>query len=374
MVDNRNIRKVDNRQTKPAEEKIRHLLSRKGITTGAFLAAELGISRQALHKHLKKMISKGEVLQLGITRGASYRLRQRREAPVGRQLQRKYRLKGLEEDRVFEEFALWLNLHRELAQNTYDIVKYAFSEMLNNAIEHSASKECVINCIVGNYDLRFSIRDFGIGLFYSIESKLGLKSETEALSELLKGKTTTMKERHAGEGIYFTSRVGDLFTINSHRIRLDFDNRKKDVSVAEKKLLKGTDVNFEISKNSRRNLATIFAEYAPEHYNYRFQKTRVRVELLASDFVSRSEARRLLRGLEKFQEVILDFKKVKSIGQAFADEVFRVFPAHHRRLTVREENTNPVITMMIRHVQSSTSPNAPYNETTSGNKKTRIKG
>jgi anti-sigma regulatory factor (Ser/Thr protein kinase)/biotin operon repressor len=353
MVDNRNIRKVDNRQTKPAEEKIRNLLSRKGITTGAFLAAELGISRQALHKHLKKMISKGEVLRLGITRGASYRLRQRREAPVGRQLQRKYKLKELQEDRIFEECALWLNLKRQVSQSAYDIVKYAFTEMLNNAIDHSRSKECLVSWVVGTHDIRFSIRDFGIGLFYSIETKLGLQSETEALGELLKGKTTTMKERHAGEGIYFTSRVGDLFTIDSHRIRLDFDNRKKDVSVAQRKLLKGTNVSFEISKNSKRNLATIFSEYAPEQYNYRFEKTRVRVELLASDFVSRSEARRLLRGLEKFHEVILDFKKVKSIGQAFADEVFRVFPSHHPSITIRTANANPIITMMIRHVQKS---------------------
>jgi biotin operon repressor/anti-sigma regulatory factor (Ser/Thr protein kinase) len=353
MVDNKNIQKVDNRGTKPAEEKIRNLLQRQGVTTGAVLAAELEISRQALHKHLKKMISRGEVLKSGTTRGASYRLRQPGEAPTARQSKRKYKLRGLEEDRVFEEYALWLNLHRELTQNAYDILKYAFNEMLNNAIEHSVSKECEIIWIIGNHDIRFSIRDFGIGLFHSIETKLGLESETDALGELLKGKTTTMKERHTGEGIYFTSRVGDLFTIDSHRILLEFDNRKKDVTVVQRKLLKGTNVRFEISKNTRRNLETIFSEYAPEQYNYRFEKTRVRVELLASDFVSRSEARRLLRGLEKFQEVILDFRKVKSIGQAFADEVFRVFPSHHPSITVHAKNVNPVINMMIQHVQKS---------------------
>jgi hypothetical protein len=61
----------------------------------------------------------------------------------------------------------------------------------------------------------------------------------------------------------------------------------------------------------------------------------------------------MLRGLEKFQEVILDFRKVKSIGQAFADEVFRVFPSHHPSITVHPENANPVTTMMIRHVLRS---------------------
>ncbi|HSE43453.1 MAG TPA: HTH domain-containing protein, partial [Acidobacteriota bacterium] len=68
--------------TKPAQEKIRKLLQRQGVTTGALLAAKLHISRQALHKHLKKMISRGEVLQSGTTRGASYRLIEPGEAQV----------------------------------------------------------------------------------------------------------------------------------------------------------------------------------------------------------------------------------------------------------------------------------------------------
>jgi len=354
MVDNRKIHSVDTRGTKPTVDKIRDLLRRKGIATGASLAAELDISRQALHKHLKKMISGGEVLRSGSTRGTSYRLRQPGESPAIQKLKRKYKLRGLEEDRVFEDCALWLNLKRDLTQSAYDVVKYAFSELLNNAIDHSRSKECDVQWLVGSHDIRFSIRDFGIGLFYSIETKLGLKSEGEALSELLKGKTTTMKRRHTGEGIYFTSRAGDLFTIDSHRIYLNFDNRKKDVSVAERKLLKGTNVHFEISKKSKRDLGAVFSEYAPEQYNYRFEKTRVRVELLANDFVSRSEARRLLRGLEKFQEVILDFRKVKSIGQAFADEVFRVFSSQHPSTSMRAENPNPVIATMIQHVQRRT--------------------
>jgi len=40
--------------------------------------------------------------------------------------------------------------------------------------------------------------------------------------------------------------------------------------------------------------------------------------------VSRSQAKRLLMGLEKFNTIILDFKGVVSVGQAFVDQVFRV--------------------------------------------------
>src|SRR5262245_34744279 len=126
---------VDKRLTKSSVgERIRERLRVRGIATGASLARELGISRQALHKHLRKMVANGEVLQKGTTRGASYRLRKSGDAPIARSLKRRYKLSGLEEDRVFEECALWLNLHRELAKSAYEIVKYAFSELLNNAI------------------------------------------------------------------------------------------------------------------------------------------------------------------------------------------------------------------------------------------------
>jgi hypothetical protein len=46
-------------------------------------------------------------------------------------------------------------------------------------------------------------------------------------------------------------------------------------------------------------------------------------------FISRSEATRLLHGLEKFREVVLDFKGVELVGQGFADEVFRVWSRAH---------------------------------------------
>ncbi|MFZ5475538.1 MAG: STAS-like domain-containing protein [Myxococcota bacterium] len=44
------------------------------------------------------------------------------------------------------------------------------------------------------------------------------------------------------------------------------------------------------------------------------------VPLLAvgGEFVSRSEARRLLHGLERFREVVLDFAGVPGVGQGFA--------------------------------------------------------
>ena len=70
------------------------------------------------------------------------------------------------------------------------------------------------------------------------------------------------------------------------------------------------------------------------------------------DFVSRSEARRLIANLEKFSEVVLDFRDVKSLGQGFADEVFRVFARRHPSLKIVAENAGPAVDAMIRHASS----------------------
>jgi hypothetical protein len=66
-------------------------------------------------------------------------------------------------------------------------------------------------------------------------------------------------------------------------------------------------------------------------------------------FVSRSEAKRLLVGLEKFREVVVDFAGVEGIGQGFADEVFRVWAASHPETRLSAENmTSPVGFMVER--------------------------
>jgi hypothetical protein len=200
------------------------------------------------------------------------------------------------------------------------------------------------------YRCGFTIRDLGVGVFFNIHQKLGLPDEETALRELLKGKTTTMREKHTGEGVFFTSKLGDDVIFRSHKLTLVFNNVKNDVFLEESRFFKGTEVHFRISRSSRRRLEKIFLEYAPEDFNYRFERTKVLVKLFQTEYISRSEARRLLTGLDKFKEVILDFRGVRSIGQGFADEVFRVFKSLHPETSIRVENVNSSLEPMIRHV------------------------
>ena len=106
------------------------------------------------------------------------------------------------------------------------------------------------------------------------------------------------------------------------------------------------------SSCGRRRLEEVFGEFAPEDYDFQFQKTRALVKLLQRDHVSRSEAKRLVANLEKFSDIVLDFRDVKAVGQGFADEVLRVFARRHPAIKITTENTNPAVDAMLRHVAS----------------------
>ncbi|HSI24132.1 MAG TPA: STAS-like domain-containing protein, partial [Methylotenera sp.] len=51
--------------------------------------------------------------------------------------------------------------------------------------------------------------------------------------------------------------------------------------------------------------------------------------------------------IDRFKIVILDFKGVESIGQAFADEIFRVFANQHPEISLVEDNANQEVKKMI---------------------------
>ncbi len=263
---------------------------------------------------------------------------------------KRYMIQGLEEDKAFEEVALLLGLRRHLNKNSYAIARYGFTEMLNNAVEHSHSRYCLISCQLSAGAFSFTVRDYGIGIFQSLARKFKLKDEMESVGELVKGKRTTMPERHTGEGVFFTSKAGDRIVFRSHAIRVIFDNIRKDIFAGQTRPIKGTEVTFSISGSAKRKLQDIFEQFAPEEFDYKFEKTRVHVRLFEKEYTSRSEARRLLAGLEKFREITLDFKGVTSIGQGFADEIFRVFARHHPKITIKVENAAPLLKSIISHV------------------------
>ncbi len=332
-------------------EKVLKYIKKRGSASGKEIADALGFSRQAINKHLKKLVQQNMVMKTGSTKSAKYTITSAVSKILQVQkLKRKFDLADLEEDQVFNKIAQSLNLKKYLIENVFEIFSFAFTEMLNNAIDHSQSEGCVVEITLDPYRCSFRIRDFGIGIFYSIFTKFNLSDEAAAIGEIVKGKRTTMPERHTGEGIFFTSKSGDTIIFRSHKTAIIFDNTKRDIFIEEKKFIKGTEVTFGINRHSKRKLAAVFSQYAPEEFDYNFEKTRVSVKLQQGQYISRSEAKRLLAGLDRFKVIVLDFKDVRSLGQGFADEIFRVFNKNHPDITITTENLSPTLKPMIQNV------------------------
>lgn len=114
---------------------------------------------------------------------------------------------------------------------------------------------------------------------------------------------------------------------------------------------------------ARLTTAGVFDEFVPPHpdpeRDQAFAKTSFQASLAqhpGEDLVSRSQAKRLMARCERFREVTIDFVGVEFIGQAFADEIFRVFAGQHPGLTIQATNTNAVVERMIQRVRGNGSP------------------
>ena len=327
-------------------------VERQGSATSAELADHFGITRQAINLHIRRLIELREIVKSGSTRGARYFPASK--APEPAIFAKQFELRDLAESDVYDQVSIALNLRHMLRANVQSVVHYAFTEMLNNAIDHSRADRCRVGVRIEAGQLGFEIKDSGIGVFQSIVDKYRLPDEHAAMIELLKGRTTTMPEAHTGEGIFFTSRAADRMVLRSHRVQVEWSRARDDVFVSTPRFSKGTTVTFEVRRDARQRLEDIFAEFAPEAYDYQFQKTRVLVKLLQRDYMSRSEAKRLLLNLDKFSEVELDLRDVDRLGQGFADEVFRVFASHHPDVALRAINASDTIAAMLAHVQRTT--------------------
>lgn len=259
---------------------------------------------------------------------------------------RELTLLGLSEDVVWRHAASDLDLDRESSAGR--IIGYAFTEMLNNAIDHSGSESATISWWVGTDQWTFELRDYGVGVYPKLRTGLRLASDFEAVQELSKGKRTTDHLRHTGEGIFFTSKVVDLFRLTSSGVRWTVDNLRHDTALGSVPPAEGTSVICQIDPHTDRTLQEVFREFTVDHA---FVRTRPVVKLFEAGtvFVSRSEAKRLLAGLEAdFDTVEVDFTGVTDVGQGFVDELLRVWPATHPGKAVIPTNINEAVEFMVK--------------------------
>jgi anti-sigma regulatory factor (Ser/Thr protein kinase) len=320
-------------------EAVRALIAGDGRVSTGELAARLGVSRQAAHRHLARLVRAGTLERRGRGRSAHY-------GPAeGKASRRVVPVAGLEED------ALWQRIAAEepalsLPEAAASIARYAFTEMVNNAIEHARAGRIELELYAAPPLLRIEIQDDGVGIFRRLAAHLGVEQPELVIEQLAKGKLTTDPERHTGEGIFFTSKAVDVFAIASSGICWLVDNRVSDFTIRASRIVDGTRVGLAIDPRTTRRLRDLFDAYTEDA---EFARTRVVVRLYEHgvELVSRSEARRLLIGLERFREVVLDFAGVRGVGQGFADEVLRVWPSAHAGVRMAPVNMSAEVAFMV---------------------------
>lgn len=242
------------------------------------------------------------------------------------------------------------DIMKDLPKNVQDIWEYTFSEMINNVMDHSNAEDAQVVVLRNYLKTTVVIYDDGIGIFEKIKNYFNMSSLDDAICELFKGKLTTDAKNHSGEGIFFSSKIMDMFMILSdNKI---FANNKYDnggtYEFAEHKS-RGTCVIMELSNFTHKQVRQVFDEYSDVEGG--FKKTIIPLKnIFDTSPVSRSQARRVCNRLSEFEEVILDFNSLEWMGQGFAHQVFVVFQNEHPEIKITPINMNEAINKMYKHV------------------------
>lgn len=312
-----------------------------------FTQEKYNLSRPAILRYIHNLVNDKSIVVIGSTKNIRYSLKPLHIS------NNSYKLNtSLEEDRVWRNDVL--PLFENIKENIEHICHYGFTEIFNNAIEHSEGTEIKTEISIWIDKIIMEIADDGVGIFNKIQRQYDLEDPLHAILELSKGKLTTNPASHSGEGIFFTSRMFDSFRIGSGN--LFFGHKTQDLFFETNQNIKGTIVTMEISPISKRTTKSIFDKFISNQDDYGFDKTIVPVELARygnENLISRSQAKRLLTRLEKFKTVAFDFENVKYVGRAFTDEIYRVFANSHPNITIVTINDNKSIRQLIDEIEGA---------------------
>lgn len=150
-----------------------------------------GITRQAVHRHLADLVTLGYLTAEGNTRNRIYRIgRMRWHTAV-------YDITAVDESTAYQRDFHFV--FKDLPENIEEICHYGFTEMFNNALDHSEGRKLIVNAERTATSVTITIADDGEGIFLRIARLMGLPDPRESLLELSKGKLTTDPDHHTGK-------------------------------------------------------------------------------------------------------------------------------------------------------------------------------
>jgi anti-sigma regulatory factor (Ser/Thr protein kinase) len=313
----------------------------------AHLMQRLQISRRRAGALLKRLQALQWLVASGTPRAPRY-------APGAlRQVVSRYALAGLQEDVPWRrDFAPCFALPAAVQA----MAQHAFTELLNNAVDHSGGTHVTVSMRQTPLQLQLLVSDDGVGLFRRLAEHFALDEPAVAMLELAKGKLTSDPDRHCGHGLFFTSQLADVFDLHANTAA--FQRRGWDGGHwhAQRPATKaGTSIYLAIALDTPRTLDQVLLAHSASGQGLGFERTRVPLALLAApgarQLSSRAEARRVAERLDRFATAELDFTGFEHIGHGFADELFRVIGRRHPALRLQPVGAAAPVAAMIEAVR-----------------------
>ncbi len=165
-------------------EQLRVLIERVGEIANRDVVTALKMSAATSHRLLAALVTAGVLERHGKGRTTRYRLRA---------VRRRFKLGGLEEDRAWTLVAQEIARIRPLGDDEARSLRYAATEVINNAIDHSrgTSVEVSVSFDAGGTTVT-RVRDDGVGVFRRLCDDFGFASAYEAGSRLSSARPTVV--------------------------------------------------------------------------------------------------------------------------------------------------------------------------------------
>jgi len=310
------------------------------------LAERLDVSRASAQRLLRKLVDAQWLTRGGTARRPNY------QPGLLRQVVRRYPLAGLQEDLPWlRDFSPHVVLPAAVAR----MAQHVFTELLNNAVDHSGGTCVTVSMRQTPTQLQMLVSDDGRGVFDAIDETFQLGDPTMAMLELAKGKLTSQPERHTGRGLFFTSKLADIFDLHANDAAFQQREWQRDQWHRGRAACRsGTAVYVAICLDTERTLDDVLRRYSLDGDGYGFDRTVVPLKLITapqSGLESRALARRVAARLPQFKRIELDFDGLADVGHGFADELFRVFGTQHPQLTMVPTNMSPRVAALVDSVR-----------------------
>jgi anti-sigma regulatory factor (Ser/Thr protein kinase) len=310
------------------------------------LCERLQVSRRTAHALLRKLVAAQWLRREG-TAGKP------RFAPgLMRQVVRRYALAGLQEDLPWsQDFAPGFELPAPVGR----MVQHVFTELLNNAIDHSGGASVTVSLRQTPLQVQLLVSDDGRGVFDAIGQAFQINDPSLAMLALAKGKLSSQPDRHTGRGLFFAAKLADIFDLHANHSAFQQRGWQPERwHRGRPACARGSSVYVAIRLDTERTLDEVLRRYSLDGAGYRFERTVVPLALLTAEHTgleSRAQARRVVERLTEFRRVELDFDGLADVGHGFADELFRVFGGQHPQLQLVPLNMAPRVAALIDSVR-----------------------